>query len=355
MDTNHLRTREKWEGGYVRNGKFIIERKIAGKKYELSTRCTTRRAALKHLERFEADPTSYDPNETDTEIPLQLDEALIDEFYVWHLGKKGTAKWSNILRSKLEAWANHFAGKDLRRLDLIDHVKPHLRGATTPHHRVKAIKMLFKWLRQEKGLIKRAEDVTLDLPVPTIKAAQQTGEAKAVPWAHVKAVVPYLPAHVADVLEFLAVTGWHVEEVRRFAINGLIRDRRASDGPNVVAVVGTLQKNGSKHFTALTHEQTLATAQRIKGRGKVIDNGRLRKHMIRAAAKARDENEKPVPVFQLGSIRHSVATWLVQDGVSLVEVSRYLGHRSVVTTSKFYVDHNAAAAAMPLSTLRLVR
>lgn len=347
--------------GYVRDGVFIIEKRIDTVKYHVSTRCTSLRAALKHLERFELDPAAYTPVQAATDAVV-LTEKMVDEFHEWHL-KRVTRHWALNVRSLLIDWANHLKGADLRKLDAVRDLKPHVDGNTQRHHRVKAIRDVFKWLRTERGLLKRAEDASLDLPVPVIQPAQNT-KSKAVPWANVVAVARHLPPHVRDVLELLAATGWHVAEVRRFATDGTLRERNATDEAHVVAVMGVKHKSGRRHFTALVHQQHFDVAKRVKERKKVVDNNRLRKFMLRAVEKANKEETEAakregrdavrIDNFQLGAMRHSLATWLTQEGVPLRDTSRFLGHSSETTTNRHYVDHQAAVVVLPARVLRVV-
>ena len=334
--------------GYVRGGVFVIEKKIGGVKFHRSTHATTLRGALKQLERFEADPGAYSARGSPAVAPLVLDAAMVDEFFLWHSASV-SRPWALNVRSLLVAWANDFKGKDLRALSLMDDLKPHLRKhPAQAHHRAKAIRILFGWLRTEKGTITRGQDVSLDLPIPVMRPAHEHAPHKAVPFDVVVAAAAHLPVHVRDVLELLAATGWHVAEARRFAINGSIRERNASDEPHVLAMLGTRHKSGRQHFTAIVHERHLEVARRIKERGHVIDAGYLRVNMLRACKAA------GVAPFMLGQLRHSVSTWLAQAGLPPDQVSRYLGHQSATTTRRHYIDAQTAALVLPRAALRVV-
>ena len=334
--------------GYVRSGVFVIEKKINNVKFHRSTHTTNLRAALKQLERFEADPAGYRA-QGEAAARLVLDKALIDQFKAWHQTRV-SREWANNVENVLTDWANHLKGADLRTLSLIDDLKPHVAGKGQAHHRVKAIKTLFKWLRAERGLITRQQDVTLDFAIPIIKPRQQTGESKAVEVERLSAVLPHLAPHVRDVLELLAVTGWHVSEVRRYAEGGRFRLRDAGDAPEVLATVGTSHKDrGKKHFTALLFQGHVDAAKRIKERGHVLSNGRLRKHLLRACRLAK------VKAFSMGDMRASVLTWLRLAGVPPEIAAAYVGHTSITTQQKFYVDAEATKTVLPRAALRLVR
>ncbi len=342
--------------GYVREGVFVIEKRIHGRKWHVSTRCTTLRAAMKQLERFEESPAAYRPDGDDGP-ELVMNEALIDAFFEWHLASSSRA-WALNVRSLLYDWANHLRGKDLRRLELVADLKPHLREATQVPHRVKAIRSFFRWLRTEKGLVTRQQDATLDLSAPPPKPAQWE-KSKAVAWERVVELLPHLRQDVRDVLELLAATGWHLSEVRRFAESGSIREREASDPQHVVAVIGVKHKSGKPHFTALLHPQHDAVARRIRQRGHVVDNGALRKQMLRGFAavdverKKRDPKAERAQRFQLGVMRHSLTNWLADAGVSVEERGRYLGHNPA-TNARFYVDAQRPPVVLPQRVLRVV-
>lgn len=342
--------------GYVRGGLFVIEKRIHGRKWHVSTRCTTLRAAMKQLERFEIDPSAYRPEGGDGP-ELALTKTLIDEFFAWH-STKTSRPWALNVRSLLVDWANHLKGADLRKLSLVGDLKPHLRGATQVPHRVKAIRLLYKWLRTERGLLGRHQDASLDLSVPQAKPAQWK-RSKAVAWERVLELLPHLRPDVRDVLEFLAATGWHLSEARRFAASGTIREREASDAPHVLAVIGVKHKSGKPHFAALVHERHVAVAARLRDRGHLIDNGALRKQMLRgfkavdAARRKADPKAAPAERFQLGAMRHSITNWLAEAGVSVEERGKYLGHNPA-TNARFYIDAQRPPVVLPQQVLRVV-
>jgi len=345
--------------GYVRGGIFVIEKKISGRKYHVSTRATTLRGAMAQLARFEANPDAFSPRGSGDPDALVLDAKLIDDFHEWHRAEV-SHQWALNVKNVLVDWANHLKGADLRRLSLIDDLKPHLKTAGQKHHRVKGLRLLFKWLRQERGLVTRAQDVSADLAIPVIRPAQDSGNVKAVSWEAVLELAPHLPLHVRDVLELLAATGWHVAEARRFAAVGSIREKEGGDTADLVAVLGVVHKSGKRHFTALLHDQHLAVARRIRERGALIDNNRLRKHMLRgaelatAARRKIDPKAKAFVPFQLGALRHSVSTWLRQQGVAMRDIAEYVGHESEATTRRHYVDQQVALKVLPRAVLRVV-
>lgn len=348
--------------GYVRAGIFVIEKRIGTKKFHVSTRCTSLRAALKQLERFEADPAAYSPAAAAVaDDALVMTKDIIDEFHAWHLTQV-SREWAKDVRRLLDQWANHFKGKDLRRLSLVNDVRPHLKGATQSHHRVSALKAFTGWARQVEKL-KRAEDVTLDLEVPTVGASE---EPKDMPFELVVETFPHLDHQMRDVVQALAATGWHLAELRRFASDGVIRERNERDPEQVVGVIGVvhknslLKKNRERHFTALVHDEHFAAAKRIRERGALPDRWAMRKLMVAAAeavtdARRKDDPKAPVaPVVQLGSFRHSVTTWLSAGGFSDAQVAKYVGHANESMVRRHYINAAKAALVLPRTALRVV-
>ncbi len=350
--------RQRWLGGYVRQGKrgpvFIIEKVVGGRHFHVSTKCRTERAALRELERFESAPTRYDPRrrfEAADEVPLTAE--LIDEHERWQLSaKRNTPEHVTACGTYLEAWLLELAGRDLRTLRLVD-LKDALRTwKTAERHRVITIKGFYRWLRQEKGLVRHSEDPTLDLPVPTARPAKLQ-RRRAVPFEHVEKALGILRGEVADVLRLLAATGIHLSEAARFASAGeLFAPTPEQQGKGVVANLAVKHKSGQLHVVALTDEAALEAAKRLRDAGSIPARTVLRDSLHVACRQA------GVPAFNMGVMRHSVATWLAQRGVPLAAIADFLGHRSPRTTAAFYRDLGHTALALdvpkPRATLKLI-
>jgi hypothetical protein len=126
---------ETWEGGFVRTDAkgrkvYVIRRMINGKSYKVSTRAGNARAAMEQLKRFEADPEGYNPAGAAHEAPIYLDAPLAEEFLICNRDvKKNSREWLEKQQRYLAWWADQLKGLDLRKLSLVDHIKPALKGA----------------------------------------------------------------------------------------------------------------------------------------------------------------------------------------------------------------------------------
>jgi site-specific recombinase XerD len=355
------RTVPGWPGNVHRqkNGLdlFIIERKVRGRRYHVSTGAHTLTAALKQLERFEASPAEYDPRGGDGER-LELTAKLIDEWKAHQLAKGNTRVYVRDQARKMGAWLLKLNSADLRKLTL-RHLREGLQGLSARKHRIIAIKSFFAWLRTEKGLITTAQDATLDLKVPQA-SPEKHRRRKVVPWQDVEAVLAHLTATAAaeawrprarddrlepgedlrrrrDCLLLLTATGWHVTELQRFIRGGELLRQASGD---VLAVLVVRHKGGELARTPIVHREHLEAAERLRAAGKAPRN--LEKQH-RAACLAAD-----VPVFGLGVMRHSVATWAVEAGATPEAVARFLGHKDSRTTKRFYVDVAVPTNVIPL-------
>ncbi len=343
-----------WRGGYVSIGSkgrktYIIEREVGGHRFHISTRCHIDSAAFKQLERFEANPYAYRP-EGKADIKLLLTNALVEEYESFLLlRRRTTSNHAKEMKSHLADWMEDFGAKDLRRLDLRDDIKPALeRRATGRQHRIIALKAFFGWLRKEKGLMKSADDATLDLSVPQAVPARRKRK-KAVEWSRVQAAMAHLPKRYADVLTVLAATGMHVTELQRFVRQSDSELILLPTGAKHLAVIVTRHKSGDYTRIPLQHAEHVAAASRLRESRTIPRN--LNQELRTACIKAGDK-ETP---FTFGVMRHSVATWAITDGADPATVAQFLGHKDPRTTLRFYADANVPTAAIPPRLLRLVK
>lgn len=339
---------DRWPGGYVRTNKsgrtFIIERKVGGVHFHVSTRCKSLRAAMKQLERFEADPANYSPAGVAPEPerkPLVMTADLVLAYRDWMLSRERPAsrEWALNCANYLADWIDDLGGKDLREVTVVGDLEPALdRRKTSRRHRIEAIKAFYGWLRKKRGLIRHAEDPTPDIAVPQ-GSPEKHRRVKVVPRERVLAVLPHLPSAVRDVLILKLATSWHTSEVRRFAREGVMIPGTRE---GVLFVLQVRHKSGELTRTPLVHQEHVEAAQRILAKGKVPD-----RHQVADAMRAGCQ-AAGVTLFHLGQIRHSVLTWAVEQGASIEDVAEFAHHRSPLTTKKFYLDVAEPAPRIPV-------
>ena len=341
----------RWEGGYISLGTggretYFIEREVRGLRFHVSTRAHDKRAALRHLDRFESDPLAYRPEGVDV-ARLLLTNELVNEYEQFLLvRRKCVRKHARNMVRCLADWMADLGTQDLRTLNLATLKTALDRHTGSRQARIIAIKAFFGWLRKEKGLMRSAEDSTLDLPVPQGIPAKYR-KRKVVEWERVQAASEHLPPRHLDVLTLMAATGMHVTELERF-----IRDDDAAlipapPGAEYLAVLCVLHKSGEWTRTPLLHPDHVAAASRLREARKVP-------RRLNETHKAACEAAK-VTAFTFGVLRHSCGTWAVQDGADPAKVSRYLGHKDPGTFKRFYLDLNLPTDSIPVRQLKLVR
>lgn len=67
-------------------------------------------------------------------------------------------------------------------------------------------------------------------------------------------------------------------------------------------------------------------------RGRPLGSGWYRQQLLRAERLSGVASAKPP------DLRHTYASWLIQEGVQLAELQRLLGHSSIVTTMRYAPD-----------------
>jgi integrase len=341
---------EAWDGGYVltdsRGRKtFYIRKQIRGKRYDLSTRCTSAKAAFEQLKKFEADPEKYARGDSDASAkpPVYLDEDLAREFLTYCRDvKKNSPKWLYKQKGYVAWWADELAGLDLRKLSVTEHIKPALAKAKAEAHRIAALKAIYSWLRKDRLTLTVAEDPTFQtLMVPQAKP-EQWKRVKAVARDHFLAARKQLASLWQDAVDIQAGTGWHISELQRFAEGGAIESYPGKPTRGVAGVLVCPQTKGGEPLRTAVSRPVLEAGKRLLARGTLS----IEKYGIALKKACVDAG---VPEFLPGQFRHSVATWAINQGEDPASVAAFLNHKSPRTTMRFYATH---AVPKKVPTLR---
>src|SRR6266849_2527647 len=226
---------------------FYIRQVRDGKRWDVSTKCSTLRAALKELERFEMNPEKYRPLGSGER--LVLNEDLIEKYAKWcrESTEASDPLWLEAKKRYLRWWSECFDLRPLTNMTL-SRVLECLDGQVSRADRIKSLKHLYSWLRQTDQ-ITAAEDPTLDtLPVPQSKPEQDTAGSKVIEEEDFRAVLPKLQPVVADICRVLAGTGCHLSEALRLIQTGKLEERPAPALP----VLCFRHKGGHIHRVEVT-------------------------------------------------------------------------------------------------------
>lgn len=351
-----------WKGGYVslgprRSKTYVIEKRIDGRRFHVSTARSDEHNALKELDRFFTDPSGYTPIGA-TGPALRITGELVDEHLVWHERvRKNSTGYIGEVGRYLADWIEQLGTLDWKRLSLTRDVKPALeRMKTARPHRIAALKIFMRWLRTEKGLLSTAQDPTLDLEVPQSDPAKLS-EQVAVPRADFQAVLSKMSGRPRDYLLAVASMGWHCTELERVMRQSLaelqLLDEATRARTGALAVVRFLHKKKRVVAQPIRTQQLLDALLRLQaapvGRRQVHDAVR---DAIAAVNADRVDGEL-IADFGPGQMRHSFSTWHMDAGADINDVAADLDHQSPRTTAKFYVNVAVPKAKLPALTFEL--
>ena len=334
------KTIQTWDGGYIRvdaRGRdvYVIRRMVAGRRYEVSTRCHTSRAAHEQLRRFEEDPGNYRPGggQKPGVEPIYLDQTLAEEFLAHSRDvKHNDAKWVAKQKDYLAWWGDRLEGLNLRKVSLTDHIKPALKTARAEGHRIAVIKALYSFLRKEKHVLNVTEDPTFQTLVVPQARPEQWKRPKAIPREHYLLAQQHLTGHWPAAMTVQAGTGWHLTETQRFAQSGSIEPYPTGGVPGIAGVLVCPRTKGGELLRTAVSQEVLEAGR------KLLAHGSLSIERYAAAIKAAC-GAAGIPVFTPGRFRHSVATWAINNGADPAMVAAFLNHKSPRTTMRFYATH----------------
>jgi len=302
---------------------FYIRQVRDGKRWDVSTKCSTLQGALRELVRFEGDPEVWRP--LGSGAPLVLSDALVESYAKWcqEGTEAGDVPWLKAKKRYLKWWSKRLGKKPLPRWKLSG-ILSALDGQVSRADRIKSLKHLFSWLRQT-AQITAAEDPTLDaLPVPQSKPEQDTRGSKVISEDDFRAVLPLLSPIVAAVCRVLAGTGCHLSEALRLRESGKLEERQAP----LLPVLCFRHKGGHIHRVEVS-ESVADAVKRLLG-APAPARPTVYHSIARACRMAKVEAWTP------GRFRHTFATRAVSSGAEPSAVALALGHRGSLTTLKWY-------------------
>lgn len=341
----------KWKGGRVAIGAdgapvYVLERMVARRRYAITLDVASETEALAELALFLRDPVAYErtaakAKEEARKAAVERDQLLIDAELVGrflkHLQQKERSpKYVEDTKRYLATWAAQLGERDLRQLELKDLERALDKMEGARQQRIAAIKSFFSFLRSEEGLLKTAEDATLDLKVPQSNPEKNTRK-KGYSMEHVEKIFGAVEDPlVRDVILARAKTGMHGSELRRLAKGEGVLAKL--DGKTAIAGTLTVKhKNRTVHTQSLDAD-TFAALARIIEAGRIPDDKQINQAIDAAAKTLR---VKPI---RLGELRHSYRTWarthgtivrLADAGLPLDAIADSVRHKDTRTTKRF--------------------
>lgn len=313
----------RWEGGRIKllsDGRRVYY--IRWRRIERSTGATSRHAAMEQWRRFQGNPAAWTPGGAPRGEVLSVKEHLDAYLDYCREEKHNSSNWVYQKRRYLEWWRDALPGDC--RLWTRERVLSALEGQPVKHNALAALKAWAAWLRNVRGVLTKAEDVTVDIAIPALKPAQWRGPPRAIPRATFDATLAKLGEPWHTVCEVLGATGMHTTECLRLA---------RGHGGMIGGALEILHKSGRRHRMQVSLETASAVARLQRHGGFSVS--RLMKAVRTACVEAKVEPWAP------GALRHSCATWLIEAGGSIDAVATYLSH-DPATLKRYY-----SAAAIP--------
>lgn len=336
---------------------FVLEQIRGNKRYSIALPAKTEKLARVQFALFDQDPEAFRAERrrpTKKQAPGESEHA---EFEQYLRKRKLSEQYIRDTLHYLSQWEPLFKSKPVSRFTLVD-----LQDFLAPHAAARklivTLKSYTKYLRK-RGLLKRAEDPTLDLAVPAA-VPQKSVKQRAYAISHVeqlyRAVAPVRRGHrtldaqtIRDVLLVLSLTGLHYSELRRLCDGADGGRVEPVEHEGIAAVVRVWHKNGRVHAQSVD-ARTLAALERIRSRGRAPSASYI------GAALDRTADATRLSRIDLGSLRHSFATWAKQcgevvrpasHGVSLELVAEVLGH-DPKTNRDFYQNATPVLLRIPI-------
>lgn len=335
--------------GFVRDGVYVIDRRVHGRRLKRSTGCLDEAAANLEYRRFELDPAHYVPRSRQgTTWAEAVPRFLRSQRSEAHNSPYWTEQQARHLAA-LAAWKREgrpafltldsFDAGDVRAY-LADRAEgkagPEKRkgktGRATRNRELATLKAFMGWARQERITSNRADE-----EVPILREGRGKNPPRDVPADEWKPVLARLILRWRYASEVLLGAGLRYGELAKVQVAHLRG--------------GALFVPESKNRDARTvpcSARALESARRLLKLGGVPDDrGMQMGDRLETACKALG-----FAPFSAHELRHTFATTCLRNGVDLRTLQVWLGHRSITTTEKYLhllrSDERRKATVAPL-------
>lgn len=313
--------------GWIREGVYVIDRRIHGRRLKRSTGCLDAAAAELEYRRFEADPLGYLPRSREG---VGWSEAVKKFLRAQLAVAHNTEYWTEQQARILATWGarpafatlDSFNAGDVRAY-LADRAEgkagPEKRrgptGRATRNRELATLKALLTWARAERLTANRADE-----EVPILREGRGKNAPREIPEREWRAVLKRLLPRwrlACEVLlgvglrygELAGLEAAHVREGGIFVPESKNRDAR----------------------TVPASARTVRAAQKLLAIGGVPDDrGMQLGDRLEVACRA-----LKLRPFSAHELRHTYATGCLRGGVDLEELRVRMGHRSILTTQKY--------------------
>jgi integrase len=313
--------------GFVREGVYVIDRRVHGRRLKRSTGCIDEAAANREYRRFESHPAQYLPRSREgagwaETVPRFLRAQRLEahnspywtEQQARHL--HSMARWPAFatldsfdaadVRAYLAARSEGKAGPEKRRGPT---------GRATRNRELATLKAFLGWARRE-----RLTANTADETIPILREGRGKNAPREIPRAEWEPVLERLIPRWRYAAEVLLGVGLRYSELVRL---------HADDLRN--GAIHVPEAKGRDARLVPASPRSLRSARRLLALGGIPDDrGQQMGDRLEAACRAL--GFRP---FSAHELRHTFATGCLRNGTDLETLRVWLGHKDIATTQKY--------------------
>lgn len=329
--------------GFIREGVYVIDRRVHGRRVKRSTGCLDEAAANREYRRFEQDPAHFVPRSREG---TTLAEAVPRFLRAQRLERHNSTYWTEQQARHLDSFASVPAFATLDSFDAGD-VRAYLagraegrlgpekrKGATglaTRNRELASLKAFMRWARAERLTTNRADE-----EVKILREGKGKNPPREVARKDWERVLPRLLLRWRLAATVLLGAGLRYGELAALRSDAL--------RPGGIHVPES--KNGDARLVPCSTRTIQAARDLLKLGGAPDDRGMQMGDRIEVACRA-----LKIAPFSAHELRHTFATSCLRAGVDLETLRAWMGHRSILTTQRYLHVVQASRKARKVAPL----